>query len=140
MVGPTFKTALSWTTACRYLTDARTTLVYDMPLAEVVTDFFDELKSRSKGYASMDYEMTGFRRNDLVKLDVFINGEIADPLSLVCHRDAAYGTGKALVKKLKELIPRQMFKAREAGWGTHMWGVCDVGVCGGMGLCGCVRV
>jgi elongation factor 4 len=94
----------------KYLTDARTTLVYNIPLAEVVTDFFDELKSRTKGYASMDYEVIGYRQNDLVKLDIYINNEIADPLSVVCHRDSAYGIGRALVKKLKELIPRQMFQ------------------------------
>ncbi|KAG1667650.1 hypothetical protein FOA52_004677 [Chlamydomonas sp. UWO 241] len=94
----------------KYLTDARTTLVYNIPLAEVVTDFFDELKSRTKGYASMDYGVIGYRQNDLIKLDIYINNEIAEPLSVVCHRDSAYSIGKALVKKLKELIPRQMFK------------------------------
>ncbi|GAX82213.1 hypothetical protein CEUSTIGMA_g9641.t1 [Chlamydomonas eustigma] len=94
----------------KYLTDSRTTLIFDIPLAEVVTDYFDELKSRSKGYASMEYKITGYRKNELVKLEVRINGEPADPLAVVCHRDSAYKIGKALVHKLKELIPRQMFK------------------------------
>jgi len=93
-----------------YLTEERTSLVYNMPLAEVVTDFFDELKSRSRGYASMEYSLTDYRRNDLVKMDVKINGEVAEPLALVCHRDNAYRIGKQLVTNLKELIPRQMFK------------------------------
>lgn len=93
-----------------YLTEERTSLVYDMPLAEVVTDFFDELKSRSRGYASMEYALTDYRKNDLVKLDVRINGEIAEPLALICHRDNAYRVGKALANSLKELIPRQMFR------------------------------
>ncbi|GAB4820181.1 hypothetical protein N2152v2_007227 [Parachlorella kessleri] len=94
----------------QYLTEARTTLVYNMPLAEVVTDFFDQLKSRSKGYASMEYSMTGYRKNDLVLLDVKINSETVDPLAAIVHRDQAYYVGKALVKRLKELIPRQQFR------------------------------
>lgn len=94
----------------KYLTDSRTTLVFDIPLAEVVTDYFDELKSKSKGYASMEYKLTGYRKNDLVKLEIRINDEPADPLSVVCHKDSAYKIGKALVHKLKELIPRQMFR------------------------------
>jgi elongation factor 4 len=94
----------------KYLTDSRTTLVFDIPLAEVVTDYFDELKSKSKGYASMEYKVTGYRKNELVKLEIRINDEPADPLSVVCHRDSAYKIGKALVHKLKELIPRQMFR------------------------------
>ncbi|KAF5829123.1 P-loop containing nucleoside triphosphate hydrolase protein [Dunaliella salina] len=94
----------------RYLTENRTTLVFDIPLAEVVTDYFDVLKSRSKGYASMEYQMIGFRENDLVKLEIKINGEPADALSVITHRDNSYKLGKQLVSKLKELIPRQMFK------------------------------
>ncbi|KAF8063840.1 GUF1-like protein [Scenedesmus sp. PABB004] len=94
----------------KYLTDSRTTLVFNIPLAEVVTDYFDQLKSRSKGYASMEYKITGYRANDLVLLEIKINGEPADPLSVICHRDASYRTGKALCSKLKELIPRQMFR------------------------------
>jgi hypothetical protein len=94
----------------RYLTDARTTLVFDLPLAEVVTDYFDQLKSRSKGYASMEYKVTGYRKNDLVLLEVKINGEPAPPLSAVVHKDAAMRVGRALCLKLKEAIPRQMFR------------------------------
>jgi elongation factor 4 len=94
----------------QYLTEVRTSLVYSMPLAEVVTDFFDALKSRSKGYASMEYAITGYRDNDLVLMEVKINGETIDPLAAIVHRDNAYYTGKALVRKLKELIPRQQFK------------------------------
>ena len=93
-----------------YLTETRTTLVYLMPLAEVVTDFFDQLKSRSRGYASMEYSMQGYRKNDLVLLETKINGEPVDPLATIVHRDSAYHVGKGLVKKLKELIPRQQFK------------------------------
>lgn len=94
----------------KYMTESRTTLVYDMPLAEVVTDFFDQLKSLSAGYASMEYSVTGYRRNDLVRLDVLLNAEKVDPLTLIVHREAAYRTGRALVKRLHELIPRQQFK------------------------------
>lgn len=93
-----------------YLTETRTTLVYLMPLAEVVTDFFDQLKSRTKGYASMEYALQGYRENDLVLLEVKINAEPIEPLSTIVHRDSAYAVGKGLVKKLKELIPRQQFK------------------------------
>eukprot|EP00879_Flechtneria_rotunda_P013665 GHRR01014275.1.p1 GENE.GHRR01014275.1~~GHRR01014275.1.p1 ORF type:complete len:565 (+),score=168.74 GHRR01014275.1:185-1879(+) len=94
----------------KYLTDSRTTLVFNIPLAEVVTDYFDQLKSRSKGYASMEYKITGYRVNDLVLLEIKINGELATPLSVICHKDGAFRTGKALCGKLKELIPRQMFR------------------------------
>lgn len=93
-----------------YLTETRTTLVYNMPLAEVVTDFFDVLKSRSRGYASMEYSVTGYRKNDLVLMEVKINGETIDPLAAIVHRESAYAVGKGLVKRLKELIPRQQFK------------------------------
>jgi elongation factor 4 len=93
-----------------YLTETRTTLVYTMPLAEVVTDFFDQLKSRTKGYASMEYKITGYQKNDLVLLEVRINQELIDPLAAIVHRDNAYSVGKSLVKKLKEIVPRQQFK------------------------------
>lgn len=92
-----------------YLTELRTTIRYEMPLAEVVSDFFDELKSRTRGYASMEYSFIGYRQSDLVLLEVKINQEPCDPLALICHRDKAYGIGKGLVAKLKELIPRQQF-------------------------------
>jgi GTP-binding protein LepA len=94
----------------KYITTDRVTLHYEMPLAEVVTDFFDQMKSRTKGYASMEYSLIGYRKNELVRLDVLINAERADPLTTIVHRDKAYNVGKGLVEKLKELIPRQQFK------------------------------
>ncbi len=94
----------------KYITTDRVTLIYEIPLAEVVTDFFDQMKSRTKGYASMEYHLIGYRPNDLVRLDVLINSERADPLTTIVHRDKAYGVGRGLVEKLKELIPRQQFK------------------------------
>lgn len=94
----------------KYLTPTRSSLIYEMPLAEVITDFFDELKSRSKGYASMEYTLIEYRENDLVRLDVRINGEEATPLATIVHRDKSYSVGKAMTEKLKELIPRQLFK------------------------------
>ena len=89
---------------------ARASLSYDLPLAEVVADFFDEVKSRSRGYASVEYHVTGWRRSDLVRLDVRINGETAEALASVVHRDAAFAAGRSLCRRLKELIPRQQFK------------------------------
>ncbi len=94
----------------KYLTPTRSTIEYEIPLAEVITDFFDQLKSRTKGYASMEYQITDYRESDLCRLDVKINYEDAPPLACVVHKDQAQGVGRKLVEKLKELIPRQMFK------------------------------
>eukprot|EP00802_Teleaulax_amphioxeia_P006561 Tamp_06565.p1 GENE.Tamp_06565~~Tamp_06565.p1 ORF type:complete len:704 (-),score=221.27 Tamp_06565:546-2657(-) len=94
----------------KYLVEGRTTVIYEMPLAEMVTDFYDILKSKSKGYASMEYTLIDYRQNDLVKLDVSVNGEPVDALSFILHKDNAYFVGKELCNKLKEIIPRQQFK------------------------------
>ncbi len=94
----------------RYLTKGRTTLTYELPLAEVVTDFFDQMKSRSRGYASMEYHIIGYRENPLVKLDIMINGDPVDSLAMIVHRDKAYNVGRGMAEKLKELIPRHQFK------------------------------
>ncbi|NEO51775.1 MAG: elongation factor 4 [Okeania sp. SIO3B5] len=94
----------------KYLARGRTTLIYEIPLAEVVTDFFDQMKSRSRGYASMEYQLIGYRENPLVKLDIMINAEPVDALAVIVHKDKAYGVGRALAEKLKELIPRHQFK------------------------------
>ena len=94
----------------KYITKERVTLIYELPLAEVVTDFFDQMKTRTQGYASMEYHLIGYRRNELVRLDVLINAERADPLTTIVHRDKAYNVGKGLVEKLKALIPRQQVK------------------------------
>jgi GTP-binding protein LepA len=94
----------------KYLVQGRTTIIYEMPLAEMVTDFYDQLKSRSKGYASMEYTLIDYRQNDLVKLDVSVNQEPVDALSFILHKDNAYFVGKELCVKLKDIIPRQQFK------------------------------
>jgi GTP-binding protein LepA len=93
-----------------YLSSDRVLIEYDFPLAEVIHDFYDRLKSVSRGYASFDYQLLGNRESDLVKLDVLVNGEPVDALSLIVHRSKAYDRGKSLVEKMKELIPRQMFE------------------------------
>ncbi|MCI5775815.1 MAG: translation elongation factor 4 [Aerococcus sp.] len=93
-----------------YLDDVRVNVIYEMPLSEVIYDFFDRLKSGTKGYASLDYEIIGYRTSDLVKLDVMIHGEVIDALSVIIHRDFAYQRGHQLTAKLKEVIPRQQFE------------------------------
>lgn len=94
----------------KFITENRASLAYELPLAEMVGDFFDQLKSRSKGYASMEYSFIGYRESDLTKLDILINGDGVEPLATIVHKDKAYSVGRALTQKLKELIPRQMFK------------------------------
>lgn len=94
----------------KYLAQGRTTLTYELPLAEVVTDFFDQMKSRTRGYASMEYNLIGYRENNLVRLDILINNDPVDSLAMIVHRDKAYNVGRALAEKLKELIPRHQFK------------------------------
>ena len=93
-----------------YLDPTRVVLHFEMPLAELIIDYFDQMKSRSQGYASMDYEELGYRPANLVKIDILVNGEPVDALSLIVHRDRAQSTGRALTERLKQLIPRQMFE------------------------------
>jgi GTP-binding protein LepA len=92
-----------------YLTEERVLLLYELPLGEIVLDFYDQLKSRTRGYASFDYELAGFRPGDLSRVDVLVGGEQVDALSLIVHRDAAYDRGRQLVERLRQEIPRQMF-------------------------------
>ncbi|HUP58062.1 MAG TPA: elongation factor 4, partial [Bdellovibrionota bacterium] len=104
-----------------YVTKDRVALHYRMPLNEMVFDFFDRLKSATKGYASMDYELTDYQESNLVKLDIMLNGEPVDALSIIIHRDKSAYRGRELVKKLKELIERQMFEvAIQAAIGTKV--------------------
>ena len=93
-----------------YLDQSRVKLVYHLPLGEIIYDFFDSLKSRTRGYASFDYEIGDFVKSDLVRLDILLNGEKCDALSLIVHKDKAYSRGRALVEKLKKIIPRQLFE------------------------------
>ena len=93
-----------------YLDKSRVQLHYEIPLNEIVYDFFDSLKSRTRGYASLDYEIKGYKQSDLVKLDILLNNDICDALSIIVHRDKAYARGRSIAERLKEVIPRQMFE------------------------------
>ncbi len=93
-----------------YLDEQRVMVVYDMPLSEMLVGFYDELKSRTQGYASLDYSYEGYKESKLVKLDVLVNGQPVDALSLITHQDKAQGQGRELVTKLRKLIPRQLFE------------------------------
>ena len=94
----------------KYIDGGRVLLSYDLPLNEVIFDFFDQLKSRTRGYASFDYELKGYVRSDLVKLDMLLNGEMCDALSLIVHKDRAYARGRSIAEKLVDVIPRQLFE------------------------------
>ena len=94
----------------KYLDENRVVLEYDLPLNEIIYDFFDTLKSKTKGYASVDYEFKEYRRSELVKLDIYINNEAADALSFIVYKDSAYTRGRKMVEKLKTVIPRQLFE------------------------------
>jgi GTP-binding protein LepA len=104
-----------------YTDQTRATLIYHIPLAETITDFHDKLKSVTKGYASLDYEVIGYQTSDLVKLDVLLNGDPVDALSIILHKDVAYYRGRQLVEKMRKLIPRQMFEvAIQAAIGSRV--------------------
>ncbi|MEF9896302.1 MAG: elongation factor 4, partial [Clostridia bacterium] len=94
----------------KYVEGGRVLLKYDLPLNEVIFDFFDQLKSRTRGYASFDYSLKGYVKSDLVKLDLLLNGETCDALSIIVHRERAYARGRSIAEKLKDVIPRQLFE------------------------------
>jgi GTP-binding protein LepA len=93
-----------------YIDKTRVNIHYEIPLSEIVYDFFDKLKSYTKGYASFDYELIGYKESNLVKMDILLNGEIVDALSIIVHKDFAYNRGKQIVNNLKQMIPRQQFE------------------------------
>ncbi len=104
-----------------FLSPQRVQIQYDLPLAEIVLDFFDQLKSRTKGYASLDYDLIGMRPSDLVKLDILLAGDMVDALSMVVHKDKAYNAGRAMTERLRKQIPRQQFEvAIQASIGSNI--------------------
>lgn len=104
-----------------YIDPTRVNIHYELPLSEIVYDFFDKLKSYTKGYASFDYEIIGYKPSDLVKMDILLNGDVIDALSVIVHKDFAYSRGRSVVEKLKEVIPRQMFEVPiQASLGNHV--------------------
>src|SRR5699024_7616902 len=105
----------------QYLDDVRVNVVYEIPLSEIVFDFFDQLKSHTKGYASLDYEYIENRASDLVKMDILLHGEAIDALSVIIHKDFAQSRGRQIAEKLRELIPRQQFEVPvQAAIGNHI--------------------
>ena len=110
-----------------YIDDKRVNIHYEIPLSEIVYDFFDKLKSYTKGYASFDYEFIGYKKSDLVKMDILLNGELVDAFSVIVHKDFAYKRGKAITEKLKEIIPRQLFEIPiQAYIGSKVVARCDI--------------
>ncbi|MEJ2617147.1 MAG: hypothetical protein P8Z35_19500 [Ignavibacteriaceae bacterium] len=104
-----------------YLDPTRADLLFELPLSEIIFDFYDKLKSMSRGYASFDYEYIGYKESDLVKLDILLNGEPVDALSMIVHKNKAYDWGRKVCSKLKDLIPRQMFEISiQAAVGTKV--------------------
>ena len=93
-----------------YLDETRVSVVYHLPLSEIIYDYFDKLKSATKGYASLDYELIGYRKDDLVRMDILLNGEAVDALSVIIHRSESYRRGSEITSKLKDLIPKQQFE------------------------------
>jgi GTP-binding protein LepA len=94
----------------RFFPNQKALLIYELPLNEILMDFYDQLKSLSRGYASMDYEMVGYRPSSLIQMDLLVNGEAIDALSIIVHKDKAYRWGRDLTERLKKIIPRQMFE------------------------------
>jgi GTP-binding protein LepA len=104
-----------------YITTTRVMIEYELPLNEILLDFYDRLKSVSKGYASLDYQFTGYWTSPLVKLDILVNGDPVDALSLIVHKDSSFERGKSLVEKMRKIIPRQMFEiAIQAAIGSRV--------------------